>query len=107
MKKLYSLFSSFPKPTLVNHLWIHHGLSAYLWLLKTVEPAKVSTNFYVNPVIAVFMGWLVADETVTLPMIFATIVILAGEAVINTKLPPIGQRRRQNIKLNMEGVSTE
>ncbi|MCQ3931859.1 MAG: multidrug transporter [Chloroflexi bacterium] len=83
------------------------GYTAYLWLLKTVEPAKVSTNFYVNPVIAVVMGWLVADENVTLPMIFATIVILAGVAVINTKLPRIGQRRRQKIRLNMEGIATE
>ncbi len=83
------------------------GYTAYLWLLKTVEPARVSTNFYVNPVIAVFMGWLVADENVTLPMIIATIVILAGVAVINTKLPCIGQRRRHEIKLNMERISPE
>lgn len=74
------------------------GYTAYLWLLKTVEPTKVSTNFYVNPVIAVLMGWLVADEDVTLFMIIATIVILLGVAVINIKLPPIGQKRRHAIK---------
>ena len=45
------------------------GYTAYLWLPKTVEPAKVGTNFYVNPVIAVFAGWLVAGETVTLQMV--------------------------------------
>lgn len=53
------------------------------------------------------MGWLVADENVSLPMLFATIVILAGVAVINTKLPHIGQKREQKIKLNVEGVSAE
>src|SRR5205807_938798 len=42
------------------------GYTAYLWLLKTVEPAKVSTNFYVNPVIAVLVGGVVAGENVTL-----------------------------------------
>ncbi|KAB2860019.1 MAG: EamA family transporter [Anaerolineae bacterium] len=83
------------------------GYTAYLWLLKTVELAKVSTNIYVNPVITVFMGWLVADENVTLPMLFATIVILAGVAVINTKLPHIGQKRQQKFKPNLEGISTE
>ncbi|GIK63922.1 MAG: drug/metabolite exporter YedA [Chloroflexota bacterium] len=83
------------------------GYTAYLWLLKTVEPAKVSTNFYVNPVIAVFMGWLLADENVTLFMIIATVVILLGVAVINIKLPHIGQRRNHEIKLNMGGTSTE
>ena len=41
------------------------GYTAYLWLLKTVEPAKVGTNFYVNPIVAVFMGWLVLGEAVT------------------------------------------
>lgn len=63
------------------------GYTAYLWLLKTVEPAKVGTNFYVNPVIAVFLGWLAADETVTAQMILAAGVILLGVAVINTRLP--------------------
>lgn len=67
------------------------GYTAYLWLLKTVEPAKVGTNFYVNPVIAVFVGWLVADEKVTALMIVAAGVIFLGVAVINTKLP--GRKR--------------
>ncbi|MBI5932006.1 MAG: EamA family transporter [Chloroflexi bacterium] len=80
------------------------GYTAYLWLLKTVEPAKVSTNFYVNPVIAVFMGWLVVGEKVTVTMIVATAIILLGVAVINTKLPRIGQR---SIKMNMERLSPE
>jgi len=61
--------------------------TAYLWLLKTVEPAKVSTNFYVNPVIAVFAGWLLGGEEVTVQMLIATAVILLGVAVINIKLP--------------------
>jgi drug/metabolite transporter (DMT)-like permease len=61
--------------------------TAYLWLLKTVEPAKVSTNFYVNPVIALFVGWLVADEPMTLQMIGAAGVILLGVVIMNTRLP--------------------
>jgi len=63
------------------------GYTAYLWLLKTVEPAMVSTNFYVNPVIAVLVGWLLADETLTLSMGVAAIVILLGVVTINVTLP--------------------
>lgn len=60
------------------------GYTAYLWLLKRVEPAKVGTNFYVNPVVAVAAGRLVAGEPVTATMLVAAAVILAGVAVINT-----------------------
>ncbi|HEX5502000.1 MAG TPA: EamA family transporter [Thermomicrobiales bacterium] len=63
------------------------GYTAYLWLLKTVEPAKVATNFYVNPVIAVLVGWLVAGEAVTATMLAAAAVILLGVAVINAAPP--------------------
>ena len=69
------------------------GYTAYLWLLKTVEPAKVGTNFYVNPVIAVLVGWLVAGETVTPPMVIAATVILLGVAVINTAVSRGGSAR--------------
>ena len=60
------------------------GYTAYLWLLRRVEPAKVGTNFYVNPIVAVFMGWLVLGEAVTPWMLGAAAVILVGVAVINT-----------------------
>lgn len=41
------------------------GYSAYFWLLKNVSPAKVSTYAYVNPVVAVFLGWWLNGEAVT------------------------------------------
>lgn len=76
--------------------------TAYLWLLKTVEPAKVSTNFYVNPVIAVFAGWLVGGETVTVQMLIAAGVILLGVAVINIKLAHRDQAQRK-AEVKIEG----
>jgi drug/metabolite transporter (DMT)-like permease len=63
------------------------GYTAFLWLLKTVEPAQAGTNFYVNPVIAVLVGWLVANESVSFQTVIAAGVILTGVAVINTRLP--------------------
>lgn len=64
------------------------GYTAYLWLLKTVDPAKVGTNFFINPVIAVFAGWLAAGEPVTAQMLIAAGVILFGVALI--VMPPMG-----------------
>lgn len=78
------------------------GYTAYLWLLKTVDPAKVSTNFYVNPVIAVLVGGVVAGETITLPMVIAAAVILLGVAVINTTLPRRGPTRQGDIAIRTE-----
>ena len=40
--------------------WV--GFSAYIWLLNRVSTTKVSTYAYVNPVVAVFLGWLVLHE---------------------------------------------
>lgn len=60
------------------------GYSAYIWLLHHVPPAKVSTYAYVNPIIAVFLGWLVLDEALDWRMAAGTAVILGGVAVVNT-----------------------
>jgi len=53
--------------------WI--GYTAYIWLLEHVPTSKVSTYAYVNPVIAVFIGWLILHEKVDR-------FILAGSAIV-------------------------
>lgn len=53
--------------------WI--GYTAYIWLLEHVPTSKVSTYAYVNPVVAVFLGWLILHERVNR-------FILAGSAVV-------------------------
>ncbi len=60
--------------------WI--GFSAYVWLLKVSTPGKVSTYAYVNPVIAVFLGWAVLHESVTAQMLWGALVILVGVIII-------------------------
>ena len=52
------------------------GFTAYIWLLKYVPATKVATYTYVNPVIAVFLGWLILDEAVTSTTIAAVVVIV-------------------------------
>jgi drug/metabolite transporter (DMT)-like permease len=59
------------------------GYSAFIWLLNHVPAAKVSTYAYVNPVIAVFLGWLFLDEPIDWRMAVGTMVILGGVAAVN------------------------
>ena len=58
------------------------GYSAYTWILKVSTPAKVGTYAYVNPVVAVALGWAFANEPVTGRMLAAAAVIVAGVALI-------------------------
>ena len=54
------------------------GFSAYVWLLKTVRPALVATYAYVNPVVAVFLGWLLGGEVLNTQSMIAGAVILSA-----------------------------
>jgi drug/metabolite transporter (DMT)-like permease len=58
------------------------GYTSYQYLLRHQPPAKASTYAYVNPIIAVFLGWLILDEPVTLRTVVAAIVILGGVAMV-------------------------
>jgi drug/metabolite transporter (DMT)-like permease len=60
------------------------GFSAYIWLLGVSSPARVSTYAYVNPVVAVFLGWALAGEALTARVLVAAAVIVAAVAVITT-----------------------
>lgn len=59
------------------------AFSAYSWLIQTTEPTLVATHAYVNPVVAVFLGWLIADEHVGLRTILASGLII-GSVVLLT-----------------------
>ncbi len=60
------------------------GYSAYLWLLKVSTPAKVATYAYVNPVVAVILGWAVAGEVVDRRVVLAGAAVLAAVILITT-----------------------
>lgn len=61
------------------------GYAAYVWLLQTVDAAKVSTYSYVNPLIAVLLGWLLGGEVMTTRIVAATVVILGSVALITVR----------------------
>ncbi len=61
------------------------AFTAFNFLLKTVSPEKVATSSYVNPVIAVVLGWYVLDEQITSQTIVAAVLLLTGVYFINSK----------------------
>lgn len=58
------------------------GFTAYSWLLKNAQPAMVATYAYVNPVIAVILGWSIAGESLTAQMLIGAFVIVASVILI-------------------------
>jgi drug/metabolite transporter (DMT)-like permease len=61
------------------------GFTAYIWLLGVTSIAKAGTYAYVNPIVAVFLGWAILDETVTSRMLLAAGIILVGVALVNVE----------------------
>ena len=60
------------------------GLTAYIWLLNHVPTAKVATYAYVNPIVAVFLGWLILHEQVDRYILAGAIVIVGSVWLVNT-----------------------
>ncbi|NVK52131.1 MAG: EamA family transporter [Flavobacteriaceae bacterium] len=60
------------------------AFTAFNFLLRKVSPEKVSTSAYVNPIIALFLGWFILDEQITLQSIIAASILLLGVYFINT-----------------------
>lgn len=60
------------------------GFTAYSWLLSRVTTARAATYAYVNPVVAVLLGWLFAHEPLTLRMLVAAAVIVGSVVLITT-----------------------
>ena len=58
------------------------GYTAYIWLLKNAEPSIVSTYAFVNPMVAVFLGWLFAGEKIGANAFLAAIAIIAAIIII-------------------------
>jgi drug/metabolite transporter (DMT)-like permease len=64
------------------------GYAAYIWLLTVVPPSRAGTYAYVNPVVAMFLGWAFADEPLTFRSVVAAAIILASVVVITTEPSP-------------------
>jgi len=58
------------------------GFSAFVYLLRVSTPARVATYAYVNPVVAVILGWAIAGEAISGRMLVAAAIIVGGVALI-------------------------
>jgi drug/metabolite transporter (DMT)-like permease len=62
--------------------WV--GYTAYIWLLQHVPTSKVSTYAYVNPVVAVFLGWLVLHERIDRYIVMGSAIIVASVVLVTS-----------------------
>lgn len=62
--------------------WI--GYTAYIWLLHNVPTSKVATYAYVNPVVAVFLGWLVLRERIDHFILLGTAIVVASVVLVTS-----------------------
>jgi drug/metabolite transporter (DMT)-like permease len=66
------------------------GFTAYVWLIHHESPTKVATYAYVNPVVAVLVGYFLGGESLGLRTILGTLFVLTSVVVItSTKVTPI------------------
>ncbi|MEO8043013.1 MAG: EamA family transporter, partial [Acidobacteriota bacterium] len=61
------------------------GFTAYSWLLKNARPSMVATYAYVNPVIAVLLGWLIAGESMTGQMLIGDGIVVGSVVLITSQ----------------------
>jgi drug/metabolite transporter (DMT)-like permease len=59
------------------------AFTAYSWLHTVASPSRVSTYAYVNPVVAVLIGWALASEPIGVFTVLAMVIILVGVGLVN------------------------
>jgi drug/metabolite transporter (DMT)-like permease len=74
------------------------AFTAYIWLLKTAPPSRVSTYAYVNPAVAFLLGWLAGDEILSTRTALAAAMIVGSVVLIVAERPlPSAERPRPNV----------
>ena len=66
---------------------IYLTFTAYIWLLKIKSPTQVSTHAFVNPLVAVFVGWFAGGELLSPRILTAALLMVTGVAAIVTRTP--------------------
>jgi drug/metabolite transporter (DMT)-like permease len=60
------------------------GFTSYIWLLDKVSPAHLGTYAYVNPIVAVLLGWAIAGERLSVRTGVAAVIVICAVALITT-----------------------
>lgn len=61
------------------------AFSAYSWLLRVASPTRIATYAYVNPIVAMFLGWVLAGEEMSARVLIAAAIVLVGVALITRR----------------------
>jgi len=77
------------------------AFTAYVWLLRVTLPAHAATYAYVNPVVAVFLGWALGGEPLTARTLLAAAIIVGAVLIITASQP----RARQELAAGSEGAA--
>ena len=76
--------------------WI--GFTAYTWLLRSAPTPLVSTYAYVNPIVAVLLGYFLAEEILTFRIFGAALMVVGSVALISiTHQGSLSSKRRRNM----------
>jgi drug/metabolite transporter (DMT)-like permease len=70
------------------------AFTAYVWLLRSAPISLVATYAYVNPVVAILLGWLILSEEITRLMLAGASIIVASVALVVTRGSASGGRAR-------------
>jgi drug/metabolite transporter (DMT)-like permease len=74
------------------------AFTSFNYLLRTVSPEKVATSTYINPIVAMILGYLVLNETISTQSVVAAVVLLTGVYFINMKRDPRVYLRARTMK---------
>jgi drug/metabolite transporter (DMT)-like permease/GNAT superfamily N-acetyltransferase len=82
--------ASFSTKSIAGFVWLVTAgslvaFTAYVWLLKNAPISKVATYAYVNPVVAIFLGWLLLGESITGTIVIGATLIVASVALVVTR----------------------
>ena len=85
------------------------GFTAYIWLLHYESPTKVGTYAYVNPVVAVILGYFLGGEVVGPRTLLGTLLVLVSVVTITTtpKALPVAHKRDDEAGAELNPAESE
>ncbi len=76
------------------------ALTTYMWLLKNAPASRVATYTYVNPIIAVFLGWMILSEMITIKILLGIAIIVAAVVLIVSQKPKTELKTGSGLKMS-------
>jgi EamA-like transporter family protein len=80
---------------------------AYFWLLNRFPPTLIATHTYVNPLVALILGWAIAGEALTVRFVFGGVIVIAAIALVGratSREAQVGKIREQQVAIVMKFV---